>query len=146
LGVTIAIVLLLIISQIDSILYFRNTESIHMENTTIQQPYLNFEQVGYYKGDNKLRYFTFYVKHGYTVINDSLPDELRNRIEYHGSKQMHTDGRLTASFYYFDKQNAPDITLLSAQEANDVAHERKPIMSVWIMPTGSVNTFVNPWK
>lgn len=57
---------------------------------------------------------------------------------------MNTSGQVTASFYYIDKSSVPDITTLNAQRANDIAHERKPIASVWIMPTGKINLIKNP--
>jgi len=67
-----------------------------------------------------------------------------NALKKHGSKQMNTSGRVTASFYYINKNSAPDITMLDSQKANDIAHERKPIASVWIMPTGRINLIKNP--
>ncbi len=57
---------------------------------------------------------------------------------------MNTQGRVTASFYYLEKNNTPDITTLNAQNANDLAHEKKPIASVWIMPTGKINLIIKP--
>lgn len=105
---------------------------------------LEFEQIGYMKGDNKLRYFTFYVKSKETLKYNSIPKSALREIKVHGSKRMNTSGQVTASFYYIDKASTPDITLLSAQEANDLAHERKPIASVWIMPNGQINLIENP--
>ncbi len=105
---------------------------------------LNFEQIGYYKGENKLRYFTFYVNSSETLNPDSISEDVFEALKKHGSKQMNTSGQITASFYYIDKSSVPDITTLDAQKANDIAHERKPIASVWIMPTGQINLIYNP--
>ncbi len=105
---------------------------------------LDYEQIGYYKGDNKLRYFTFYVKSSEPLDAQSIPEDVFEELKKHGSKQMNTSGQVTASFYYFNKSSAPDITTLDAQRANDIAHERKPIASVWIMPTGKINLIKNP--
>ena len=105
---------------------------------------LNFEQVGYYKGDNKLRYFTFWVESD-TIMNPvAIPSEFLKEIKAHGAKQMNTAGQITASFYYLDKKQVPDITTLDAQAANDLAHEQRPITSVWIMPNGQINLIENP--
>ena len=103
-----------------------------------------FEQVGYYKGDNNLRYFTYYVEGYESVDRDNLPAELVSLIREHGRSRVNTDGQVTASFYYLKPGAAPNITLMSAQQANDAAHNRKPVMSVWILPTGRVNVFKNP--
>ena len=105
---------------------------------------LNFEQIGYFKGDNNLRYFTFYVKSSEPLNAQSIPEDVFEELKKHGSNQMNTSGQITASFYYIDKNSTPDITTLDAQRANDVAHERKPIASVWIMPTGKINLIKNP--
>lgn len=105
---------------------------------------LDFEQIGCYKGDNKLRYFTFYVKSSEPLDALSIPEDVFEELKKHGSKQMNTSGQVTASFYYIDKSSAPDITTLDAQRANDIAHERKPITSVWIMPTGKINLIKKP--
>jgi len=105
---------------------------------------LTFEQIGYYKNASKLRYFTFWVKSDSLINPNSISEKIYNQIKEHGSKQMNTSGKITASFYYLDKGQTPDITLLSAQEANDLAHNKKPIVAVWIMPNGQVNLIKNP--
>jgi len=105
---------------------------------------LKFEQIGYFKGDNNLRYFTFWVDSDSVINPDSIPSNILSELKTHGRKQMNTKGQVTASFYYLYKDQVPDITLLTAQAANDIAHERKPIASVWIMPTGRVNIIENP--
>ncbi|MDO9512071.1 MAG: hypothetical protein Q7J34_09950 [Bacteroidales bacterium] len=105
---------------------------------------LNFEQVGYYKGDNNLRYFTFYVESSESLNANSISEDIFEALKKHGSKQMNTPGQVTASFYYIDRSATPDITSLTAQRANDIAHERKPIASVWIMPKGTINLIKNP--
>ncbi len=103
-----------------------------------------FEQIGYYKNDSKLRYFTFWVKSDSLINPNSISEKIYDEIKEHGSKQMNTNGKITASFYYLDKGQTPDITLLSAQEANDLAHNKKPIVAVWKMPNGQVNLIKNP--
>ena len=105
---------------------------------------VDFEQIGYYKGENKLRYFTFYVKTSPSVNRSTISKEMLNEIKKHGSNRMNTSGQITASFYYFDRNSTPDITLQSAQRANDLAHEKKPIASVWIMPSGDINLIIDP--
>jgi hypothetical protein len=104
---------------------------------------LNFEQIGYYKGEKKLRYFTFYVKSSESLSRDSLSEEIFEELKKHGSKQMNTSGQITASFYYLDRNSAPDITNLDAQRANDLAHDRKPVAAIWIMPSGQINLIKN---
>lgn len=105
---------------------------------------LTFEQIGYFKNSNKLRYFTFYVKSDSLINPNSINQNVFDEIEKHGSKQTNTSGEITASFYYLNKEQTPDITLLSAQEANDLAHNKKPIAAVWIMPNGQINFIKNP--
>lgn len=105
---------------------------------------LNFEQVGYYKGENKLRYFTFYIKSSESLNRDSLSEDIFEELKKHGSKQMNTSGQITASFYYLDRNSAPDITNLDAQRANDLAHNSKPVAAIWIMPSGQINLIKNP--
>ena len=75
---------------------------------------LDFEQIGYYKGDNKLRYFTFYVKSSEPLDAQSIPEDVFEELKKHGSKQMNTSGQVTASFYYIDRSSVPDITTLDA--------------------------------
>ena len=103
-----------------------------------------FEQVGYYKGANKLRYFTVYVKGHEDVDRENIPAELEAEIVVHGSKQMHTDYRLTATFYYTEPGQAPNVTGMTAAQANAWAHDQKPLMAVWIMANEQVNVFRNP--
>lgn len=105
---------------------------------------LSFEQIGYFKSDSKLRYFTFYVKSDSLINPNSISEKIYSEIKEHGSKQMNTSGEITASFYYLDKAQTPDITTLSAQEANDLAHKRKPVVAVWQMPNGQINLIKNP--
>jgi hypothetical protein len=104
----------------------------------------NFDQVGYFKSENKLRYFTFQIKDPIGSTQTNISSALRAEIESHGKMQMNTSGHITASFYYLSPNNAPDITNLSAQQANDTAHAHKPIIAVWIMPTGKINVITNP--
>lgn len=105
---------------------------------------ISFDRVGYFKGDNNLRYFTFYINTQETVDRNNIPEELVKLTKEHGSKQMNTPGKVTASFYYLEKNKTPDITTLTANKANDLAHEMKPIISVWIMPNGQINQIKNP--
>ncbi|NOX47150.1 MAG: hypothetical protein GXO89_09260 [Chlorobi bacterium] len=55
---------------------------------------LNFEQIGYYKGENKLRYFTFYVNSSETLNPDSITEDVFEALKKHGSKQMNTSGQV----------------------------------------------------
>jgi hypothetical protein len=105
---------------------------------------LSFEQVGYYKGESKLRYFTFYVSSAEPLKENNLPHDFLDNLKEHGSKQMNTSGQITASFYYLTRDSTPDITTLSADKANDIAHNRKPIVAVWIMPNGQINVIEKP--
>jgi hypothetical protein len=105
---------------------------------------ISFDRVGYFKGDNNVRYFTFYINTQETIDRNNIPEELLKLTKEHGSKQMNTGGRVTASFYYLERSKTPDITALTADKANDLAHEMKPIISVWIMPNGQINQFKNP--
>lgn len=97
-----------------------------------------FEQVGYFKSENNLRYYTFWVK------EPMKKEQLLEEVKLHGSQQRNTSGQVTASFYYTSKIEAPDITNLDAQTANEVAHEKKPAVAVWIMPNGQINIIENP--
>jgi hypothetical protein len=105
---------------------------------------LSFEQIGYFKNDNKLRYFTFWINSNNQINPSSISEKSYNEIKEHGSKQTNTSGKITASFYYLDKEQTPDITMLSAQDANDLAHKKKPIVAVWKMPNGQINLIKNP--
>ena len=119
------------------------SEQSRSENTMTGNVF-KFEQIGYFKGDNNLRYFTFYINSALQIDRDSISDDLYDTIKEHGSQRMNTSGQITASFYYIDKGNTPDITMLSASKANELAHEMKPIAAVWIMPTGQINLIKNP--
>ncbi len=114
------------------------------ETSTPSTDKLSFEQIGYYKNDSKLRYFTFWIKSDSLLEPNLITEKIFSEIQEHGSKQSNTSGKITASFYYLDKRQTPDITLLSAQEANDLAHNKKPIAVVWIMPNGQINFIKNP--
>lgn len=114
------------------------------ETTSSSKDKLSFEQIGYYKNDSKLRYFTFWIKSDSLINPNSISEKIYNEIKEHGSKQMNTSGKITASFYYLDKGQTPDITMLSAQGANDLAHKSKPIVAVWKMPNGQINLIKNP--
>lgn len=98
----------------------------------------SFVQVGYFKGENNLRYYTFWVK------EPMKKEQLLEEVKLHGSQQRNTSGQVTASFYYTSENEAPDITNLDAQTANEVAHENKPAVAVWIMPNGQINIIENP--
>lgn len=109
---------------------------------------VTFSQVGYYKNvTSKLRYFTFNVQvwENGMLIDSVVPN---HRIFYmlrkHGADQAHTYGAVTASFYYVNPPYAPDITLMTAQEANDAAHAHNPLASVWIKPSGLVDFITKP--
>lgn len=105
---------------------------------------ISFEQVGYFKGSNNLRYFTFNMRTEGNIDRNNIPKELLELTKKHGSKQMNTPGEITASFYYYGETQAPDITNLSAEEANSKAHEMKPVIAVWIMPNGQIHQLENP--
>jgi len=102
---------------------------------------VNFKRIGYMKV-NKLRYFTFNISTKIKFNREKIPNNIKNAIKKHGSKQMNTIGKITASFYYL--KGAPDVTLLTPMKANNLAHDKKPIISVWVMPNGQVNVFENP--
>lgn len=104
----------------------------------------NFEQVGYHKSESKLRYITFQIKDSMKSTYENISVELALKIKEHGSRQMNSSGKATASFYYLTPQIAPDITTLNSQRANDVAHANKPLMVVWITPSGKVNIINKP--
>ena len=91
----------------------------------------DFKQVGYYKGAERHRIFTF---------NSETLDI--NAIKEHGASQMNTSGRITWSFYY--RGNAPDITLLTFDGAYDRCLLRKPVAKVGILMNGKVVLVENP--
>jgi hypothetical protein len=115
---------------------------------------LKFTEVGYYKDKSKLRYYTVYIdflssnhnsKKPLTIDRDSLPDYLLNQIKEHGSKKMHTDNSVTATFYYLNKENTPDITNSRNQTiANEIAHDHKPLVAVWKFSKDKINVIKNP--
>ena len=104
----------------------------------------NFEQVGYFKNDNKLRYFTYQVADAGNSTTENISKELLASITQHGSRQMHTEGKVTAAFYYIKPNQAPNISNLAAQAANDMAHQRSPVVAIWQMPNGQTNVIQNP--
>jgi hypothetical protein len=58
------------------------------------------ERVGYFKGANKGRAFTYILPTNYT----------QDQIRQHAQKQMHTPGKMTTVFYYESDSNAIDPT------------------------------------
>jgi len=106
---------------------------------------LEFEMVGYFKADNNLRYYTFYVSTSEQFKNDSISEDILQVVKKHGGEQMNTAGEITTSFYYFDKDRVPDITFSSnADDALNIVYENKPDIAVWIMPNGQINAFIKP--
>ncbi len=104
---------------------------------------ISFRQVGYFKAENRLRYFTFLIDTTQRVSADFSEDDFWKQIKQHGSEQMNTPECVTASFYYIEK--APDISnYMREEDANNAAHEANPIASVWIMPNGQVNLIKQP--
>lgn len=82
-------------------------KKVHTENTesnqvTKKKNQVKFNQVGYYKSDNKYRCFA------YTFNND---DE--QQILAHAKRQMNTAGTST-SVYYFSNYNAKNISLCNS--------------------------------
>lgn len=120
------------------------TSNDNSEEQELPRDRLIFDQIGYHKSDNNLRYFTFYVYRADMGKIDTDSEEFFNKLKQHGSSQPHTEGRVTTSFYYLDKNKTPDITQLNSQAANDLAHERDPIAAVWIQVDGEVNLIKNP--
>lgn len=112
----------------------------------LSQIELETEAVGYFKKDG-LRYYTYNVqliKGGIAQDTIVLTPGVLELFKSHGEERMHTDGNVTASFYYLN-QDAPNISVLeSGQLANDMSHASMPIVSVWIMPTGDINVFEKP--
>ena len=105
-----------------------------------KSPKTLIKQKGYFK-KSKLRYFTFQTN----IKRDAIDDKLLKKLKAHGSKQPNTKGNVTASFYYLNTNSAPDITLAkNSQLANDIAHNHKPFLAVWIMPNQQVNMIRDP--
>lgn len=105
---------------------------------------LAYHQVGYYKGENNLRYFTVFVGGNDSSEIDTENMDLLQDVRRHGSTQSNTKGQVTATFYYRDRASTPDITLLDAERANDAAHAARPFAAVWILPSGDINLIENP--
>lgn len=105
---------------------------------------VKFEQVGYFKSPDNLRYYTFYVKTDLDNNNEVEYSELKKIVEKHGSELMNTSGKVTVGFYYDDKINTPNITNYSAERANEVAHEMKPMFAVWNYGNGQIKLIENP--
>lgn len=105
---------------------------------------VSFEEMGYFKSNN-LRYKTFFLTSKSISHKDSIPEGVILKIREHGSKQTNTSGNITASFYYLDRNKTPDISnLQNAEVANNMAHDNKPVIAVWIMPNGNINLLKNP--
>lgn len=117
------------------------------ENTTPPKTEYIFKQVGYFKGENKQRYFTFYIltnKDSLSIDRNNLNEDLLKAIKSHGSNQQNTKGQNTVSFYYTSKEETPDITLFNASKAREVAHNKNPIASVWNYGNGNIKIIKNP--
>ena len=105
---------------------------------------LSFKQVGYLKTNDNTRYKTFYIPQLKGISQDSISQEIFDIIEEHGSSLQRTEGKLSASFYYTDSENTPDISLMSVNDALDLVHELRPIASSWNFPNGNSNFIKNP--
>lgn len=105
----------------------------------------DFEEIGYWKGNNKHRIFTFYIKSAENIQRDSIPKELWTAIKGHGEKRMNTSGKNTLSYYYLNKQNTPDV---SSYKTYDGAYEKamcaNPIAEVFIQFNGEKGLIKNP--
>ena len=130
--------LITLILFISTFLYWcSNNNNVTLNN-------IEFEQVWYFKSNDNLRYFTFFINIKNIDSYTDLSEEIFSKIKEHGWKRMNTSWKVTASFYYTDRNNTPDITLLNSEDANNLAHEKKPIASVWIMPNGNINLIKSP--
>ncbi|MDZ7846932.1 MAG: hypothetical protein U5L96_09245 [Owenweeksia sp.] len=106
---------------------------------------VDFEQIGYWKGESKQRMFTFSIESTEQINSGSIPEELWSAIQEHGQKQMNTSGRNTMSYYYLNKQNTPDITTYSTYDgAYEKAMCAKPIAEVYIQFNGEKGINKNP--
>lgn len=104
-----------------------------------------FEQVGYFKGSNNTRVYTFEIKTDENIIMGSVPNELWQLIETHGSNRMNTSGRNTQSFYYLSGTNIPDVTLSSDFDmAYEKAYEVQPLALVYIQFNGQKGLAKHP--
>ena len=104
---------------------------------------LAFERIWYKKTDDNIRYMTFYVE----LINKELSDdEIFSHIELHWSKLMNTEWKLTAGFYFLNKEDAIDITNFSIEDIIDKVHDNNPLASYWIRPNGTSQLIRNPWN
>lgn len=112
------------------------------ENSELEK--VKFEQIGYFKSPDKLRYYTFYLDTDLDIENEDQYSELKTIVEKHGSELMNTSGKVTVGFYYTNKSNTPDITNYSAERANELAHEKKPLFSVWNYGNGQIKLIEKP--
>ena len=112
-----------------------NSKKAEVENSIA-----SFDKVGYFKSPNKLRYYTIHLKTSETDVSQVLKDAVLE----HGKKLMNTAGQTTVGFYYLQRENTPDITNLSASKANEVAHNHKPLFTVWNYGNGNVMLLENP--
>ena len=104
----------------------------------------SFEQIGYYKADNKMRAFTFLINTSEKLNKDSIPDELWTTIQNHGNNMMHTQGRQTQSFYYLSREQTPDVTMVNSYDAAiNAAYNKKPL-AVVSQDISGVNLIKNP--
>ena len=88
------------------------TENVET-NRPAPTPSLSFNQVGYYKGSDNHRVFTFNVSGNFS----------RTSIINHGNRQANTSGRNTYVFYY--NRNAPNPTMSrSLDQALSIAYSQ----------------------
>lgn len=114
--------------------------------TAKKEEKLTIEQIGYFwNKDIGLRYKTFYISSDNGTLGDSLSSSFLSQIKAHGSSQQQTPGKVTASFYYTNKEGTPDVTMArSGEEANATIHRKKPRVAVWKLPSGDINLIENP--
>lgn len=118
---------------------------IYLGGCSIENKKYNFDQIGYYKSENNLRVFTFYINTQEQLSKDSIPEELWTLINEHGRNRMHTQGVQTQSFYFLDKKKAPDVTMYpSFDKALNKAYDNKPLAVVYIDNYGKKGLIQNP--
>ena len=97
----------------------------------------SFDQIGYFK-ENKLRVFSIFVKD----FEDT--DKMWGKIESHAKRQMYSEGGATFVFYFKDRNNTPDVTLVGAEF--DKRYERYCVAGYWKYADGSEKFVKYPFE
>lgn len=108
---------------------------------------INYEQVGYYRSDKKVRFRTFNITTERKLNVDSLPQDFIYDIKEHGEKQYRTEGCVSSCYYYINRHDAPDISDCATGECVFSRIEpTHPDIGIWINPRGETLVNIKPFE